>query len=222
MEVRRTLASAFAASAIAACSLLTPLDGFVTTEVAVDAASDATADAPLPIAPADAVAPIDTGADTKPRPANIHSNPGFSAGCEGWGSYQGEKLASAEGREAPGSCRFCGNDPTFFSGDDASFVENPAPGTYHLEGWVRSAPERPVPAKGVNVFLRTTNFGNVPFAEVEKKVGPLVPLTATWQKLEIDLTVTKTAGHLNAVFAGEGGPIGACFLLDDVYAYRVE
>jgi hypothetical protein len=224
--VPAALISAVASIAIAACSLFTPLDGFVTGS-SEDGGSTEAGSADAPITPTDGATPSqdanvapDTGVDAKAPPANLHLNGGFDKSCDAWNTYVADKSFSQEGHLASGSCRFCGNDSMFFSGDDGSFVENPPPGKYHVEGWVRSAPEKAVPTNGVRVFLRTTNFGDVPFQEVEKNVGPLVQMTTTWVKLEIDLTVTKPAGHLNAVFAGEGGPTGACFLLDDVYAFK--
>jgi len=223
MALRRAAIAIVFACTLGACSFLTPLDGFVSPPSAEGGVASGTIDGSTTSdggsASADATKTDD--ATTSVPPTNLHPNGDFETrGCDHWGAYQGTKQPADIGRTGAKSCRFCATDGWFFSGDDGSFLANPTPGRYHLEGWMRQSPGRPAPGNGVSVLLRTTNVSNG-WQELETSESAFVPLTQSWTKVEIELVVTKPAENLNAVFAGQGGPNGACFLLDDVLAYKL-
>lgn len=225
VKVRTAGISLVGASLLAACSLMTSLDGLQADHSWIDASSSevAAGDGAGGVEAGDSPDGPSDGSSLDARddsgPPNIHPFGTFESGCYPWSSYGGTVSESSVARSGVGSCRVCTNDTTTqpFSIDD-----NGSPGptvvgaTYRVEGWARTAPGSPAPA-AASMLLRNVS----PTAILEVAGSQERPLTAEWQRFESTLTVAHPGGAINALFFGVYRP-SACFLVDDVVLRRIQ
>ena len=151
---------------------------------------------------------------------NLHPFGTFEQGCAPWYAYQATGQQDSVPHGGALSCRICATSATGnFAADDLGFLASPAPGTYRAEAWVRQVAGAAIPI-ALAITLRT-KIGDTPATFPETKSGPPVTVSTTWAHVEVELTVTQTAEKLNVV-VGSPASTGACFLVDDVRAFRVK
>jgi hypothetical protein len=212
----------------AACTALTSLEALSGGDGDGDAqAADVRTSADGPSVEASGEADASDGAvtsDADAALAELHPNGTFESGGAPWGSYNGNVFVlDGTARTGSRSLRACGQatapaDP-IFSGDDNGAAGAPIVGaTYRATAWVRTAPGSAVPP-GVSMRFRTIQLPVFVETEIRETAG--VAITSTWQKLDIELPVSKSAAKLNIAVLGKWAA-GACFLIDDVSIVRIQ
>lgn len=227
----RVIAIVASGGVLGGCTLLTSLDGLSSDAAGSDAtapASEAGSDG----ATARDAGSGDTGADGSgldggtrdaapdaPSPVNLAPNPGLETGkpdCAPWGGYESTLVSESPGRSGALACRVCAKpDVPFFTIDGDVLTAPPIGSRYRAEAWVRAIGTTK-PAT-VDLHLRTYNTVGG-FVDRDQAVSSEIQIGTQWAKLEVEMTVTKTAERLDVFVAG-GPPVGAgtpCFLVDDI------
>ncbi len=224
--------SAGAVFALGACSLFTSLEGFSSTVVYVEAATDGSAADDGRVGDRDASdggmlpdGAIEVGGDAAVvGGTSIHPNGTFEAAdnvCDpGWTAFQGTLAKSPIARSGSASCRACGGPgiTDYFTIDDEGAGGDAVVGArYQAEAWVRTDPAFAAPGPG-RLSLRSFRSDGG-FIDLESSRSPELQPDATWRLCTAEITITKPNGKINVYVGVEAKP-GACFLIDDVVLRR--
>lgn len=189
------------------CSLVTSLSGFS------GGPDQAGADG------GDASASVDAsdGSVSALTDPNVVSNATFDTSCSGWKGYHSNvDVTTIEPRTGAGACRVCVTSTNDGAGIEvpASVVRPELGERFHAEGWMRASRSSDSPS--VLLALRSQA------GREQLEWGEKPPRTASteWQKVDADLTISKSADSLLVYFFVSAPKLGECFDVDDVVVTR--
>jgi hypothetical protein len=219
--------SALLMTSFAGCSLLTPLEGYVTlvpdagpgdSLTSADGGGRSIEAGRSDAAPVnndnDASAPLDSGSEAEaeaPTGPELLTNAGFETASGGgcgteWHTDDSTLDLSSTARTGSHSCLICASTRMIVSADQNLNVVGPA--SVRLEAWFENAPGRSLPTGYVLYYQVSNSSGDTLFHS-----DSALP-SSTWQRMSY--TVTLGAGErLSAFLVAMTGSIGACVVADD-------
>lgn len=226
----RSVIVVVASALLGACSLLTDLDGLSGGEAPSDATmTDAhVGDAVLETAASDDATLEDASVGPDATPLNRQPNAGFEdapgePGCgPGWNGYDATLTRVTTSRTGRFACQACENGTDRSTGftidgyDSMKGVAIAVGETWHAEAWVRLPPGLST-VQQASIHVRTYAADGT---FIEGSQSAQVTLTSAWQKVAVDLQLSKPGNLLNVYIESGPAAAGNCVLGDDVVVYR--